>query len=1257
MSVSKMTNYVLDMAVWTVFTSWMVQHAAQGSCPMGFFGYLCQYACHCQYGAACHSVTGECMEECEFGWSGKPTCQIQNVALDKVSHQDGHNTSVLAVDGVREQNGSTGRCTRAYSTSNVFRVQWYVDLGREYHIKKIKIYFRNDQPYNEGRRKGVRVYVSNTPVFTDGALCYTSQIRNNEFFTPPDTLTLNNCTHKGRFVTVYNQRPIVNPAACPRTDYSCWANLEICEVEVYACAFGTYGPNCEHQCNCKGETCDPETGLCPSGCSEGRMGPKCDQDCAPGLFGENCANFCGYCRNGQACDAVSGKCPEDKCDPGWEGALCKNECNKYKFGEDCQLDCGNCLGLKDCEKSSGICKEGCHSNWYGPNCNYSCPIGMYSGACDKICGYCAENAPCHSTTGLCPNGCQPGYMSERCDLECPRFTYGEGCFERCGNCANGATCDHVTGTCSKGCMPGYTGAKCDTVCDTGFYGENCQLPCDNCRDLKCHHVTGQCMDNCRPGWKNLPFCDQKCTPGMFGDQCINICGPCKEGQPCDHVTGECSNGCQAGWIGMQCSETCPLNTYGEQCLFECGHCVGNSTCVPEDGVCPEGCRDGYIGEKCISTKSEQMAPMTAVVGGTTGGAVFAILLVILVVFFIRKRKEKNQENTSVDQNMNAHYANVMFGNLEELENQSFRISASSAVYYNLNIERGVNINQLNEYIHSMEANPDKYQTQFDELKDCPRFLHVEGQKKENKSKNRFLTTFPYDHSRVVLTFMKEGSGSNYINANYVDSMDERKKYIATQGPKSNTIVDFWRMVWQENIHQVVMLSNIIEDGKVKCEKYWPEICEPLTFGDLEINLLSAKDFANYSLRQITISYKGEGRQIRQFHFTGWPDHGIPETLELVHFLKQVQSCDLYGQGPMLVHCSAGVGRTGTFIALDALYRHGLKIQFVEILGYVKRMRECRMSMIQNVDQYRLLHFALLEAFTYRETSVPQSEFMDYYRKICRQKPRLLYEEFQILNDSKPQYVSMDWTAAITDDNQMKNQSSDVLAVDQFRPYLNTYVPGTSDYINAVIIPSLRPSMDYIVTQSPLPDTVVDLWRLVYDHDVDVIVSLNSPDNQKEESVVWWPSEGETVCYGPLFVRMASVEQEHQGYTSKFVQIYKKGSGETRGVTSFHLSDWSAERETPQSLQTILSVAREVQQTVVSTSRVLVMCKDGAKCSGLYCALSLILDRLNIEGKVDVFHTVRKIHIRRPQFIGSIEQYSYLYDAIVEHLNTTVYGNV
>nr|XP_022318789.1 uncharacterized protein LOC111121708 isoform X2 [Crassostrea virginica] len=1224
----KMTNYLLDMTVWTVFTSWMVQHAAQGSCPMGFFGYLCQYACHCQYGAACHSVTGECFEDCEFGWMGKPTCQIQNIALDRTTRQDGHNTSVLAVDGVREQNGSTGRCTRAYSTSNVFRVKWYVDLGREYHIKQIKVFFRNDEPYNESRRKGVRVYVSNTPVFTNGALCYTSQLQNNKFFTPPDILTLNNCTHKARYVTVYNQRPMVNPAACPQTDYSCWANLELCEVEVYACAFGTYGPNCEHQCNCKGDTCDPETGLCPSGCSEGRMGPKCDQDCPSGLFGENCANFCGYCLGGEACDPVSGKCPDGRCEPGWEGDRCKQECKKYKYGDACQFDCGNCLGLKDCEKASGICQEGCHSNWYGPKCNFSCPIGTFGGACDNVCGNCADSAPCHSTTGACPDGCQPGYMSERCDIKCPRFTYGKGCFQRCGNCANGVTCNHATGMCPEGCMPGYTGERCDKVCEIGFYGENCQLPCNSCRDLKCHHVTGQCIDNCRPGWKNLPFCDQMCTPGMFGDQCINICGPCKDNQPCDHVTGECSNGCQAGWRGAQCSETCPLGTYGDQCLSECGHCVGNSTCNPEDGACPEGCRDGYIGDKCVSTKSEQAAPMTAVIGGTAGGAVFAVLLVVLAVILIRKTKEKSQANTTIDQNMNAQYANVMFGNLDELDDRSFRISASSAVYYNLDIERGISIHHLNDYIRSLEAEPEKYQTQFDELKDCPRFLHVEGQKKENKTKNRFLTTFPYDHSRVVLKFQRDKNGSDYINANFIDSMDERKKYIATQGPKTNTVADFWRMAWQEGVHQIIMLTNTIEDGKIKCETYWPEVEEPLTIGDVVVCLKSAKHFANYSIRQLTLSFEGEGRTIRQYHFTGWPDHGIPETLELVHFLKQVQSCEYYGQGPMLVHCSAGVGRTGTFIALDALYRHGQRIQFVEILGYIKRMRECRMSMIQNVDQYRLLHFALLEAFTYRETSVPLAEFMDYYRTTCREKPRLLYEEFQTLNDSKPRYVSMDWTAAITDENQLKNQSSAVLAVDQFRPYLNTYVPGTNDYINAVIIPSLQPAVDYIITQSPLPATIVDLWRLVYDHDIDVIVSLNSSDEEK--SAKWWPSEGQTECYGPLYVRAVSTEALPQCFTSRFIQIFKKKDMEVS--VAFHRFDL-------------------ILCDMVSFSR------DGAKCSGLFCALSLVLDRVKLEGRIDVFHTVRKLQIRRPQIVQSIEQYSWLYDAVVEQLNTAVYGNV
>ncbi|KAJ8305723.1 hypothetical protein KUTeg_016268, partial [Tegillarca granosa] len=179
---------------------------------MGFFGFLCQYQCHCQYGAACDSFSGSCFGECEAGFTGKPTCQIENVAYGRETHQEGSvlDTSSLAVDGNIDQDGSKQKCSWAFNRYNPFLTQWHVDLGSSYNVNSIQIYFRNDGKW---KSKTYRM------------------LEDENFGFPPELLVLRNCSAKGRFLIITNQRPWSNdPSNCPSTLYSCWAHIEICEV-------------------------------------------------------------------------------------------------------------------------------------------------------------------------------------------------------------------------------------------------------------------------------------------------------------------------------------------------------------------------------------------------------------------------------------------------------------------------------------------------------------------------------------------------------------------------------------------------------------------------------------------------------------------------------------------------------------------------------------------------------------------------------------------------------------------------------------------------------------------------------------------------------------------------------------------------------------------------------------------------------------------------------------------------------------------
>ncbi|OWF52003.1 Receptor-type tyrosine-protein phosphatase kappa [Mizuhopecten yessoensis] len=691
------------------------------------------------------------------------------------------------------------------------------------------------------------------------------------------------------------------------------------------------------------------------------------------------------------------------------------------------------------------------------------------------------------------------------------------------------------------------------------------------------------------------------------------------------------------------------------------------------------------GKKSVNTDGEVVI-QSAIIGGAL--ALVCIVGIIVLVCLARQWRRKlriqkkrgteapgdSEANDANIQNTTYQNANINNGFVDpdiDADTDVARLSGDSttyvnsltSIYYNVGAQLpGVSLNNYAEYVQEMQEDHSRYADEFDELRNRPAYTHVEGQKKHNKLKNRFLTTFPYDHSRVILNRLPCEPDSDYINANYIDSVDSTKAYIATQGPNRHTIGDIWRMVWQEKIESIVMLANLVEDGKVKCECYWPTVL-PVTYNHFTVSRISKTEMAMYTIRTLILTNTelSETRQVTQYHFTGWPDHGVPDTLELVAFLARVlrdnpRKTDAV---PLLVHCSAGVGRTGTFIGLHALYTFGCDKKRVDVAEFVRKMRDNRMLMVQNVEQYRLLHIALLEAFNYTESSIKKSDFTKRYNDCINEQTSFITKEFQLLQSNKPAYSDQHFTAAKAPENHGKNRSEEILAVDKFRPYLNTYVEGTTDYVNATIVPSCKAQGRYIVTQAPLPATVVDFWRLIYDHDCYTIVVLNSPDQELEASGVWWPSMGDSVSYGSLTITTTSVKEVGKEITEKTYDIKKKGFGEARAVKSLHMGDWTSGQYKPASIETLLELVdlMEAWKRKCLCHTVAVQCTDGALCSGVFCAVSLALDGLRLEQEVDIYHTLRRLHVRRPEFIRNEDQYRFIYDVIAEYIESRgIYGN-
>ncbi|XP_027317673.1 receptor-type tyrosine-protein phosphatase O isoform X1 [Anas platyrhynchos] len=272
----------------------------------------------------------------------------------------------------------------------------------------------------------------------------------------------------------------------------------------------------------------------------------------------------------------------------------------------------------------------------------------------------------------------------------------------------------------------------------------------------------------------------------------------------------------------------------------------------------------------------------------------------------------------------------------------------------------VQLDDFDGYIKDMAKDSDyKFSLQFEELKliglDIP---HFAADLPMNRCKNRYTNILPYDFSRVRLVSMNEEEGSDYINANYIPGYNSPQEYIATQGPLPETRNDFWKMVLQQKSQIIVMLTQCNEKRRVKCDHYWPFTEDPIAYGDITVEMLSEEEHTDWVYRNFRICYADEVQDVMHFNYTAWPDHGVPTTNaaeSILQFVQMVRQKSAKSKGPMIIHCSAGVGRTGTFIALDRLLQHIRDHEFVDILGLVSDMRSYRMSMVQTEEQYIFIH--------------------------------------------------------------------------------------------------------------------------------------------------------------------------------------------------------------------------------------------------------------------------------------------------------------
>ncbi|KAM7370884.1 hypothetical protein PAMP_010394 [Pampus punctatissimus] len=236
---------------------------------------------------------------------------------------------------------------------------------------------------------------------------------------------------------------------------------------------------------------------------------------------------------------------------------------------------------------------------------------------------------------------------------------------------------------------------------------------------------------------------------------------------------------------------------------------------------------------------------------------------------------------------------------------------------------------------------------------------------ENKAKNRFTNVLPYDWCRVKLSTSNHSGTSDYINASYMPGYNSNREYIATQGPLPATVNDFWRMIWEQRVKSIVMVTNCTEGGRIKCEQYWPTDSHTCLYGELKVTISSEQQDANWTLREFRMKHRNTSEEytVKHFHFTAWPDHGVPECTKVLIQFRELIRQHIMREGtrePTVVHCSAGVGRTGTIISLDVLLQQLEQERAVDINAFVHKLRLSRPHMVQTESQYIFLHQCIMD---------------------------------------------------------------------------------------------------------------------------------------------------------------------------------------------------------------------------------------------------------------------------------------------------------
>ncbi|XP_048243317.1 uncharacterized protein LOC124125607 isoform X1 [Haliotis rufescens] len=1162
---------------------WMGEDCREG-CSNGSYGQNCNNSCpdrKCAGDSPCDHIRGTCVSGCATGWMGEDCRE----ACSNGSYGQNCNNSCTdrKCAGDSPCDHVRGTCVSGCEPG------WMGDDCRE--VCDIGRYGANCDKTCSSRH-----CVGDSSCYSTGHCdcgCVTG-------WTGADCTACSNGSYGQNCSNSCTDRKCAGDSPCDHISGTCvsgcapgWMGEDCRE----GCSNGSYGQNCNKSCTdrkCAGDSpCDHIRGTCVSGCAPGWMGEDCREECSNGSYGQNCNKSCTdrKCGGDSPCDHIRGTCVSG-CAPGWMGEDCREECSNGSYGQNCNKSCTDrkCGGDSPCDHIRGTCVSGCAPGWIGEDCREECLNGSYGQKCNKSCTdrKCGGDSPCDHIRGTCVSGCAPGWMGEDCREECSNGSYGQKCNKSCTDrkCAGDSSCDHIRGTCVSGCAPGWMGENCREVCDTGRYAANCDKTCAS------RHCVGNSSCN---------------------------------------STGDCDTGCETGWTGADCT-VCSSGRYGQKCNNSCTDrkCAGDSTCDHINGTCVSGCAPGWMGEDCKEVQTQASASPAvpvAAVGGAVAGLV--LLVLVLVLLIIRRRRNRGnrppdgpvfdetsprnrkllgadnvymnvgfEENKSVPKKGHTltiadkdhgHQEHTQEADSQSVANQEEDDKdahvnihpkgeavpgVSGCSYYNLgDLGHVIPLSSLEARVLEIKNHP---QEAFERLPGGFTHSYGESQKAGNKGKNRFKGYYPYDYNRVVLHDDSDDSRGDYINASYLDGYKTDNRYIAAQGPyKSDIVEDFWRMIWQEGCTSIVMVTGLVEAGKVKCLQYWPSGKVSEKFGDVMVTVETETRLANYTITKLAVENEKESerRDVYHLHFSSWPDHGVPDTAALLDFMWRVKVISGQQTEPIIVHCSAGIGRTGTYIAIESLVEQAKSEGVVDVVSFVSNMRGQRKNMIQTKEQYLFVYQAVARAMTEGDTSLD----CDVIREIN-------------LDDMS--------------DFAMGNRT-----VQQHIKVLQSEIQGQPDDSPITTVPSYTSRNGFVImTSHPNKEEV---WETLYNSDCRSIFTYPTHDQSylptAETSVTTKRFEVTTPLSDNILLNT--------------VEVKLKDSGEVTVIQHYHNTGSARDVELDLLIDSLLTWTNDPERVC---SMIISDCMSECR---LLVLLVNIASRLQDDGRVDVINNMRQLYTR------------------------------